>query len=160
LRIGATELIVADVLDHQPVWTVAGVAGLSHVRPRPFAHTGLEVLRVELYPVWLTIDQEMPGRELPRVRRIGEVHDIKEAASASKIRGLGEPVRPAIRGEGPHVALAAWQLDVGQQDWVAAVARNVINGKVRPPVLGGHEEVAPIIGLHRLVRGKRRGSVG
>src|SRR5213592_4826983 len=53
LWIGATELIVADVLDHQPVWTdiaagVAEIAGLPRVHPRPFGHTGLEARRVEL----------------------------------------------------------------------------------------------------------------
>src|SRR5205814_764134 len=53
LRIGATELIVADVLDHQPVRTdiaagVAEIAGLPRVHPRPFGHTGLEARRVEL----------------------------------------------------------------------------------------------------------------
>ena len=43
---------------------------------------------------------------------------------------------------------------------MAAVGRDVINRKIRPAVFAGHEEVAPIIGLHRLVRGKRRGGVG
>src|SRR6516225_8306241 len=90
------------------------------------------------------------------MRRVGEVHDVQEAVGGS---ALGEVVRPAVRGEGAHVALAAWQLDVGLQDRVAAVGGNVINGKVCPIVLAGHEEVAPVIGLQRLVRGKRRGSV-
>src|SRR5438874_6490609 len=55
--------------------------------------------------------------------------------------------------------MAAWQLDVGLQDRMAAVGGNVVNGKVRPTVLCDHEEVAAIIGLHSLVRGECRGSV-
>src|SRR5262249_57229770 len=49
LRIGATELIVADVQDHQPVWSerrlgrrLAEFAGLPRVQPRPLGHTGHE----------------------------------------------------------------------------------------------------------------------
>ena len=73
---------------------------------------------------------------------------------------LGEVVRPAVRGEGAHVALAAWHVDARLQNRVAAVGRDVINREIRPTVLAGHEEVAPIIGLHRLVRVKCRGGVG
>ena len=92
------------------------------------------------------------------MRRIGEVHDVQKAADASEALGL--VVRPAVRGEGAHVALAAWHVDARLQNRVAAVGRDVINREIRPTVLAGHEEVAPIIGLHRLVRGKRRGGVG
>src|SRR5262245_60421759 len=90
------------------------------------------------------------------MRRVIEVYAVYEAAGASE--ALSDPVCSAVRGEGTHVTLAVWQLDVGQQDRVAAVG-NVINGKVRPIVFGGHEEVAPLIGLHSLVRIARRGSV-
>src|SRR5256886_635062 len=55
LRIGATELIVADVQDHQPVRTERGIRrqraeipGLPRVQPRPFVDTGRESLRVDL----------------------------------------------------------------------------------------------------------------
>src|SRR5258708_34696681 len=70
LRIGATELIVADILDHQPVWTdrgadVAEFAGLPGVQARPFGHTGSEVLRVEPVFVGPAITQE-----LPRLKRL------------------------------------------------------------------------------------------
>src|SRR6266478_838123 len=91
------------------------------------------------------------------MRRVGEIHDVQEAADASE--ALGEVVRHTVRGEGAHVASAAWQVDAGLQDRVAAVGRSVINRKIRPVVLADHEEVAPSIGLQRLVRGKRRGSV-
>ena len=63
LRIGTTELIVADVLDHQPVWTgyecdchVAELAGLPRVQPRP--------VRVKPYFVGPAITQVLPGGEL------------------------------------------------------------------------------------------------
>ena len=88
--------------------------------------------------------------------RIGEVHAVQEGADAKEV--LSDPVRQAVRSEAAYVEIAAWQLHVGFQDWVAAVG-NVINGKVRPSGLGDREEVAPLIGLHSFVRDKPRGSV-
>src|SRR5262249_58230458 len=61
LRIGETELIVADVQDHQPVRTctecsvahVAELAGLPRVQPRP--------VLIEPHAVGPAITQELPG---------------------------------------------------------------------------------------------------
>ncbi|TMH68845.1 MAG: hypothetical protein E6H51_16895 [Betaproteobacteria bacterium] len=54
LRIGATELIVARVLDHQSVrtergirWRRAELAGLPREQQRPFGHAGQEAIPVE-----------------------------------------------------------------------------------------------------------------
>src|SRR5215831_2587162 len=74
LRIRATELIVADVLDHQPVWTdqpevAAECAGLPRVQPR----SG----RVEPCFVDPAITRVLPGGELQRIRRVGKVHDVQ-----------------------------------------------------------------------------------
>lgn len=90
------------------------------------------------------------------MRRVRKIHDVHKAADASV--GLADVVRPAVRGKIAHVAFAAWQLDVGLEDRVATV-RGVIHGKPWPVVLGGHEEVAPLIGLQILMRVQRRGSV-
>ena len=90
------------------------------------------------------------------MRRIGEVHDVHEAADAAE--ALAEVVGPAVRREGALVAVAARQLDVGLQDRVATV-RGVIDGEVRAVVLGDHEEVAPLVDQQGLVRVKRRGGV-
>ena len=103
------------------------------------------------------IAQELPGGELPRIRRVGEVHDVQKIADAKEV--LGEVERHAVRGEVALVANAAWQVDAGLQNRVAAVGRGVINRKIRPSVLADHEKIAPIIVLRSFVRGKRRGTV-
>ena len=51
--------------------------------------------------------------------RIGEVHDVQEAADALKV--LAEVVRLAVRGEVALVASAARQVDAGLQNRVATV---------------------------------------
>src|ERR671939_112695 len=56
LRMGTTELVVADVLDHQSVGTGQGAGAAEHallprVQARPFRHAGLESPRVDVEPV-------------------------------------------------------------------------------------------------------------
>ena len=50
LRVGATELIVADVLDHQPIAArgEGETAVLPREQQRPFGHAGQEAIRVVL----------------------------------------------------------------------------------------------------------------
>ena len=157
LRIGATELIVADVQDHQPVWTcterrVAGVAelaGLPRVQPRP----GL----VEPYAVGSAITQELPGRELLRIGRVGQVHDVHEAADAFK--SLAEVVRQAVRGEVAHVGRLPVSSMLPFRTGRAQSADSVINDKPRPVELGAREELAPRRCLQSLVRVEHHGVV-
>src|SRR5262249_6100634 len=74
LRIGATELNVAHVQDHQPLRTErrvvrrrAEAAGLYYVQPRP----GLVGGQI----VGPAIAVERPGEEMLRIGRIGDVND-------------------------------------------------------------------------------------
>ena len=103
------------------------------------------------------IAQELPGGELPRIRRVGEVHDVQEVADAKKV--LGEVERHAVRGEVALVALAAWQVDAALQNRMAAVGSHVINRKIRPGDLADREEAALSVHLRGFVRSKRRGGV-
>jgi hypothetical protein len=82
LRIGPTELIVADVINHQTVWTdrgpgVAEQAGLPCVQSRPGG--------VQPYAVRSAITQELPRRQLVGMVRIIEIHDVQEAANPSVV---------------------------------------------------------------------------
>ena len=64
---------------------VAELAGLSGVHPRPG--------RIEPDPVRPAITLVLPGRELLRIGRVREVHDLYEAADAFK--ALAEVIREA-----------------------------------------------------------------
>ena len=103
------------------------------------------------------ITQELPGGELLRIGRVGDVDDVHEAADASK--ALADVVRQAVRGPAAHVARAALQLDASFQDRAAAVGGQVINGKPRPVPFGDREELAPRVHLQSLLRVQRRGIV-
>ena len=91
-----------------------------------------------------------------RIRRVGEVYDVHEAADASE--GLADVVRHAVRGEVAHVTLAANQLDIGFQDRVAAIG-NVINGKVRPIELSNNEEVSTARSPHETLSARTKEAI-
>src|SRR5262249_55654093 len=123
---------------------------LPRVHPR--------AVRIEPYFVGPAIAQVLPAGELPRIRWVGNVHDVQESADTKGV--LGEVVRLAVRGEVALVSRAAWQVDAGLQNRVATVGRDVINRKIRPTDLADHEEAALSVHLRSFVRGKRRGRVG
>ena len=97
------------------------------------------------------ITQELPGWKHLRIRRVGEVHRVKVTADTSV--HLREVERQTVRGEVALVTKAVFQHDAGLQDRVAAVGGQVINGKPRPIVLAGHEELALRVCLQSFVRG-------
>ena len=73
LWIGPTKLIVADVVDHQSVWTDRG-AGVTEQAGLPRVESGPGC--VEPYAVWPAVTQELPGAEFLRVERVVEVYDV------------------------------------------------------------------------------------
>src|ERR1700680_4117889 len=95
--------------------------------------------------------------ELPRIRRVGEVHWVQEAADATEV--LGDVERHAVRGEVALVATAARQAAAALKNRVAAVGRDVIKRKIRPLVLADREEAALSVHLRSFVRNTCRGSV-
>ena len=127
VRIGATELIVADVLDHEPIRTERGIrgrrtelAGLPREHQCPFGHAGQEATRVDIQRVGSAVPLVLPGPEDLRICRVGEVEDVHEAADASKV--LGGIERLPVRGEVAHmVETAARRVDAALEDRVAAV---------------------------------------